>query len=223
MKLDSQIPCRDLKFLPSDCGDSILWVSEHRYAREFGINLLEEFEPFASQLWVHLRQPGDVGTGRRKALDEASKNSVTCGCHDDGDRRRSILGCQSVGSYGSDDDVNLEADEIGGEVREAIDSTLCVSVLNADDFAPQPSCGRGGPARNDCASARYPRVRTMRGVRSAGLARLLCCDREGYGDQQESHSDCEHDGVGTSQSSASDKRRYRGADKQTGLPERSSS
>jgi hypothetical protein len=49
------------------------------------------------------------------------------------------LGSQSSGTTGSDDDFNLETDEISGEVREAIASTLRIAVLNADVLALDPS------------------------------------------------------------------------------------
>jgi len=49
------------------------------------------------------------------------------------------LGSHSSGSTGSDDDVNLETDEIGCEVREAIGSTLRIAVLDADVLSLDPS------------------------------------------------------------------------------------
>jgi hypothetical protein len=49
------------------------------------------------------------------------------------------LGSQSIGSGGSDDDVNLETDEIGREIREAIVSALCIAVLDADVLSLDPS------------------------------------------------------------------------------------
>jgi hypothetical protein len=49
------------------------------------------------------------------------------------------LGSQSSGSSGSDDDLNLETEEIGCEVREAIVSTLRKAVLDADVLALDPS------------------------------------------------------------------------------------
>jgi len=49
------------------------------------------------------------------------------------------LGGQRIGRNGSDDDVNLEVDEIGCEVREAIVSALRIAVLEADVLALGPS------------------------------------------------------------------------------------
>jgi hypothetical protein len=49
------------------------------------------------------------------------------------------LGNHSIGTTGSDDDVNLEADQIGCEVREAIASTLRIAVLDADVLSLDPS------------------------------------------------------------------------------------
>jgi hypothetical protein len=49
------------------------------------------------------------------------------------------LGSQSIGSGGRDDDVNLEMDEIGREVREAIVSALRIAVLDADVLSLDPT------------------------------------------------------------------------------------
>ena len=49
------------------------------------------------------------------------------------------MGSQSSGTTGSDDNVNLETDEIGREVREAIVSTLRIAVLDADVLSLDPS------------------------------------------------------------------------------------
>jgi len=49
------------------------------------------------------------------------------------------LSSHCSGSSGSDDDVNLETDEIGCEVSEAIASTLRIAVLDADVLSLDPS------------------------------------------------------------------------------------
>jgi hypothetical protein len=47
-------------------------------------------------------------------------------------------GDQSVGSHGSDDDVNWQAYELGCKGREAVDSAFGVSVLNPDVLSVNP-------------------------------------------------------------------------------------
>jgi hypothetical protein len=49
------------------------------------------------------------------------------------------LGSQRSVIRRTDDDVNLETDEIGCEAREAIASTLRMAVLDADVLALDPS------------------------------------------------------------------------------------
>jgi hypothetical protein len=49
------------------------------------------------------------------------------------------LGSQSSGSSGSNDDVNLQTDEIGCKLRKAIASTLRIEVLDADVLSLDPS------------------------------------------------------------------------------------
>ena len=139
MKLDSQLPCRELEFFPIECRACALWIPEHSHAGELGNHFLEQLQPFSSQLRAHLGQPRDVAAGPRQALNQPTRNRVTRSRHNDRDSPGSFLGSQSIGSNGSDDDVNLETDEIGCEVREAIASTLRIAVLDADVLSLDPS------------------------------------------------------------------------------------
>ena len=139
MKLDSQLPCWELDFFPIDCRPWVLWIPEHSHAGELGNDFLEQLQPFSGQLRDHLGQPRDVAAGPRQALNQPTRNRVTRSRHNDRDCPGSFFGSQSIGSNGSDDDVNLETDEIGREVREAIVPTLRISVLDADVFSLDPS------------------------------------------------------------------------------------
>ena len=49
------------------------------------------------------------------------------------------MGSQSVGSRSGDDDINFETDKIGCEIKIAIVSTFCITVLEADVLALDPS------------------------------------------------------------------------------------
>jgi hypothetical protein len=49
------------------------------------------------------------------------------------------MGSLSIGKNADNDDVNLETDEIGCEVREAITSTLRIAVLDVDVLSLDPS------------------------------------------------------------------------------------
>jgi hypothetical protein len=49
------------------------------------------------------------------------------------------LGSPRISRNGCDDDVNLQTDEIGCKVREAIASTLRIAVLEADVLSFNPS------------------------------------------------------------------------------------
>ena len=86
-----------------------------------------------------MRQPRDVAAGPCQALDQPSSNRVTRRRHHDGDFPGRVFGSQNIGVDGSDDDVNLETDEIGCEVREAIAPALRVAVLDADVLSLDPS------------------------------------------------------------------------------------
>ena len=47
VKLDSQLSCRALDFLPIACPHCGVRIPEHRHSREFGNHFLEQFQPFS--------------------------------------------------------------------------------------------------------------------------------------------------------------------------------
>src|SRR5262245_32673241 len=49
MKLDSQMPRRELYFLPGKCRDELPRIPEHGYARDPGDSLFEERQQFSSR------------------------------------------------------------------------------------------------------------------------------------------------------------------------------
>ena len=81
----------------------------------------------------------DITAGPREARNKPASNRITRRRHDDWNCFGRVLGSQSIGINGSDDDVDLEPDEIGCEVRQAILSALRISVLNADVLSLNPS------------------------------------------------------------------------------------
>ena len=139
MKLDSELPCWELDFFPTECGAAVLWIPEHSHAGELGNNFPEELQPFSNQLRDDLGQPRDVATGPRQALNKPSSNRVTGRRHNDRDYPGSVFCGHSIARNGSDDEVNLETDQIGCEVRKAIVSPLRIPVLDADVLSLNPS------------------------------------------------------------------------------------
>ncbi len=139
MKLDSQLPCWELDFFPLVCRGGALWIPEHSHAGELGHHFPEQLQPFSSQLRGYCGQPRDVAAGPRQAHNKPSCNGVTWRCHNDRDRPGSFLSNQSIRINGSDEEVNLETDEISREVRKAIAPTLRIAVLDADVLALDPS------------------------------------------------------------------------------------
>jgi hypothetical protein len=57
---------------------------------------------------------------------------------DDGDRSRAVLRCQGRRRRGRDDDVHLEPDQLGCEIRQAVEAALRGSVLDDDVLALDP-------------------------------------------------------------------------------------
>src|SRR4029450_12023613 len=81
--------------------------------------------PGSSSFWV--ANPVAFPPGR--AHDKGERYRVGDDRHHDGDRGRRLLGSQG-GLAGRDDDVHLEADQLGGEVWEPFDSSLRPPVLD---------------------------------------------------------------------------------------------
>jgi hypothetical protein len=49
------------------------------------------------------------------------------------------VGCQSIGVSVSDNDVDVETDEISCEFRESVGSALRISILNGDVLSLNPA------------------------------------------------------------------------------------
>src|SRR5216684_4954388 len=139
MNFDPQLPCWKLDFVPTEYGDWVLWIPKHGHGGELRNNFLEQVQPFSSQLRIHLGQPGDVAAGPRQALNDPSCHRVTRRRHHNRDFLGSVFGSQSIVGNGSDDDVNLETDQIGCELRQDVDFHLRISVFNDDVLSLNPS------------------------------------------------------------------------------------
>jgi hypothetical protein len=110
-------------------------VLENGYPGDLRGDLFEQLQLLSHHLRGDAGQPGDVAAGAGKAGDEALGNRVACYGEDDWDRVGRLLGCARVGRRRGDDDVHLQADELGGERRQPFRSALCKPVLDCDVLA----------------------------------------------------------------------------------------
>ncbi len=107
-------------------------VLENGHPGGLGGDLFEQFQLLPHQLRGNTGQPGDVAAGPGKAGDEALGNQVAGDGDDDGDRAGRLLGCLRSGRAPGNDDVYLQANELGGERRQPLGPALCEPVLDRD-------------------------------------------------------------------------------------------
>src|SRR6266545_2751073 len=97
-----------------------------------GHSLFEQLQLFSNDLGGNARQPGDIAAGPREAGDEPTRNRIGNEREDDGDRPgRGFGGLRGWRSHRKDD-VYLQADQLGRELRESLVLSLRPSVLNSD-------------------------------------------------------------------------------------------
>jgi hypothetical protein len=81
-----------------------------------------------------LGQPRDVAAGPRQASDDPIPNRISFVRHDNGNRVRRFLGGTGYWRTGRNDNVYLETHQLGRERGEAIEFSLCISILNDNVF-----------------------------------------------------------------------------------------
>src|SRR5262249_35605403 len=106
-------------------------IREDGHANDPGNDLFQQLQPLSGQLAGKVRQPCDISAGPRETRDQPGPYGVRVDWHDDRYRAGGTLG-RLHGAYPGDNDVHLEANEVGGESRESFVSSLRPAVLNAD-------------------------------------------------------------------------------------------
>ncbi len=84
------------------------------------------------QPWTEERQPCDIPTRPRKARDETISYRIAHGGDDDWDRGGRLPSGASRRRIRCDDDIGLEADELGCQSEEPVDPTVRRSVVDND-------------------------------------------------------------------------------------------
>jgi hypothetical protein len=92
-KFDAQCRGRRLHFLDEKTMDPcIRQIHKDRHAGGFRTDLLEQLQPFATELRAEITQSGDIATRPGKTSDEAKPNRIGDECHDNRDSAGCILG-----------------------------------------------------------------------------------------------------------------------------------
>jgi hypothetical protein len=135
VQLDSQRLGRHVRRPHLEGVDWIGGIPEDGHSGDGGEHFLEELQLFPGEFGGHGGQSGDVATGPGEAGDEAAPHRIAHACHDDGDRRGRILGGQSRWRNHHQQDVHLETDQLGREVRQPLVLPFRAAVLHDEVLA----------------------------------------------------------------------------------------
>src|SRR5262249_44257162 len=139
LKLYSQRPSRDGHFSDRERMVRIGRVREDGHMADLGDGLLEQLQLFGDDFQTGAAgHPCDVPARAREARDEPGANRITNGNHDDGDRLGGVPGCRHSLRPLRYDEVHLEPDQLGRQVRQPVDPTLRISIVDDNTLALTP-------------------------------------------------------------------------------------
>jgi hypothetical protein len=87
---------------------------------------------FASQFGGDGSHPGDISARPRKARDQPQTDGISCLGHDDRDFARRLPCRYSGGREPSDDDIDFEADQLGGQFGKPVEASIRRSKLKSN-------------------------------------------------------------------------------------------
>src|SRR6202048_2748211 len=134
-----------------------------------------EFDAFAGQFGGHASDPGDISARPRKARDKTHADWISRVRHDDWDFARRLLCRLSGGREPSDDYIDFETDQLGGQFGNSVSLSFRRSKLKSNILpfdVPQiaqplpkhsPKLFRIGIANDQRADRRH--LRLLRGAR----------------------------------------------------------
>src|ERR1700738_3666991 len=91
-----------------------------------------EFDAFAGQFGGHASDPGDISARPRKARDKTHADWISRVRHDDWDFARRLLCRLSGGREPSDDYIDFETDQLGGQFGKPVDLSFRRSKLKSN-------------------------------------------------------------------------------------------
>jgi hypothetical protein len=114
-------------------------VREDPHTADLGNGFPEQLQPFAEGLGAHtVSHPRHISPRAREARDEPAPNRIGNGEHDDRDRRGGVLGRHDREGRRCGDDIDLQPDQLGREVGQAVRPALRESRLDDDVLALDP-------------------------------------------------------------------------------------
>ena len=130
-----------------------------------GVTQLHELEALRVELSPEERRARDVPARARVARDDAALDGIADDGHHDGDGRRRLLRREGRGSPLRDDDVDLQADQLGGEGGQPLVLAVGPPVLDREVLARHVSVVPRGPGRTRPRAGRIPTPRHRPGSR----------------------------------------------------------
>src|SRR5258708_14279831 len=126
-------------------------IEHDRQAAQIWYNLAQKFESLATKIALLVRQPGDVAARSRKTGDQASACRVPRRREYDRNDRCRFLYRKGWNGFPRDNDIDLEPDEFGRDLGEALAAALRPAILDRDGATlypaevAQPLHKSGGP------------------------------------------------------------------------------
>src|SRR5262249_2057861 len=127
-----------LNLVHLQCGDGITDIRQAGQPAQTWDNLAQEFESLASKIGCQGREAGDVAARSRKATNKAGANRIPHYRGDDRDNPCRLLCCNDRWGRIRDNDVDLELDELGRDLGEALAAALRPAILDSDGAALGP-------------------------------------------------------------------------------------
>src|SRR5215831_8280331 len=116
----------------------IAGIGHDRQMAQTGDNLAQEFEPLAGKIGGLGRQTGDVAARSRQAWYEAGADRIVRRREHDRDNRCHLL-CRKHGPSHRYDHIDLESDELNGNLAEALGTSLGPTILDRQGAALDPA------------------------------------------------------------------------------------
>ena len=114
------------------CVGGIIRIPKKGHARDAGNSLLEKLQPFCGYLRAKDGIPSDIPTRPSEALRKPGLHRIADPDHDDGDRRRRLLGCDGGWCAKCDNDGHRDADQFGYRRSKPVGLALGSSIFNGD-------------------------------------------------------------------------------------------
>src|SRR6516165_9593826 len=129
---------RGLSFAHFQHRGGIVGIGHDRQMAQTGDNLAQEFEPLAGKIGGLGRQAGDVAARSRQAWYEAGADRIVRRREHDRDNRCYLLCCKHRPSHRYDH-IDLESDELSGNLAEALGIPLRPTILDRQGATLDPA------------------------------------------------------------------------------------